>query len=138
MVAELILLLTKHHISCWWDGIEIARNKIITKPDQGFTWYVGWCTVIWSHCSSPYPSASWQCPGMGRLQHRFHRLRLLATCSITITNKQNHIVIDYDYTVSNHDYNRDYICLDTPSEREEHKTDAAHFRVATQASLPFS
>ena len=41
MVAELILLLTKHHISCWWDGIEIARNKIITTPDQGFTWYVG-------------------------------------------------------------------------------------------------
>jgi len=38
MVAELILLLTKHYISCWSDCIEIARNKIITKPDRGFTW----------------------------------------------------------------------------------------------------
>jgi len=29
---------------------------------------------------------------MGRLQHKCNRLRLLATCSITITNKQNHNV----------------------------------------------
>jgi len=41
MVAELILLLTKRYISCWSDCIEIARNKIITNPDQGFTWHVG-------------------------------------------------------------------------------------------------
>ena len=41
---------------------------------------------------------------MGRLQHKCNRLRLLATCSIT--NKQNHNVIDYDYIESNHDYNR--------------------------------
>ena len=34
---------------------------------------------------------------MQRLQHKCYRLRLLATCSITITNKQNHNVIDYDY-----------------------------------------
>jgi len=27
-------------------------------------------------------------------------------------------VIDYDYTKSNHDYNRDYICLETSSERK--------------------
>ena len=34
---ELILLLAKHHISCKSDCIEIARNKIMTKADQGFT-----------------------------------------------------------------------------------------------------
>jgi len=34
-------------------------------------------------------------------------------CSITVTNKQNHNVIGYDYIESNHDYNRDYICLET-------------------------
>jgi len=55
---------------------------------------------------------------MGRLQHKCNRLRLLATCSIT--NKQNQNVIDYDYTDSNHDYNRDYICLETHSERKPH------------------
>jgi len=54
---------------------------------------------------------------MGRLQHECNRLRLLATC--TITNKQNHNVIDYDYIVSNHDYNRDYICLETSSEGKQ-------------------
>jgi len=31
---------------------------------------------------------------MGQLQHKCNRLRLLVTCSITITNKQNHNVID--------------------------------------------
>ena len=46
MVAELILLLTKHHISCWSDCIEIARNEIIPKPDQGLTWQTVWC-VAW-------------------------------------------------------------------------------------------
>jgi len=60
---------------------------------------------------------------MGRLQHKCNRLRLrlLATCSITITlsNKQNHNVIDYDYIVSNNDYNRDYVCLETSSERKQ-------------------
>jgi len=50
---------------------------------------------------------------MGRLQHKCNQLRLLATCSITITNKQNRNVIDCDYIESNHDYNRDYICLKT-------------------------
>jgi len=54
---------------------------------------------------------------MGRLHHKCNRLQLLATCSITITNKQNHIVIDCDE--SNHDYNRDYICLETSSERKQ-------------------
>jgi len=29
-----------------------------------------------------------------------------------ITNNQNHNIIDYDYIESNHDYNRDYICLE--------------------------
>jgi len=47
------------------------------------------------------------------------RLRLLVTCSIMITNKQNHNEIDYDYTESNHDYNCDYICLETSSERKQ-------------------
>jgi len=51
------------------------------------------------------------------------RLRLLATCSIMIkiTNEQNRNVIGYDYhyIVSNHDYNRDYICLETSSERKK-------------------
>jgi len=55
---------------------------------------------------------------MGQLQHRCNRLRLLATCSIPITDKQNYNVIDYDYIASNHDYNRDYICLETSSERK--------------------
>jgi len=41
----------------------------------------------------------------GQLHHKCNRLRLrlLAICSITITNKQNHNVIDYDYIESNHD-----------------------------------
>jgi len=56
---------------------------------------------------------------MGRLQHKCNRLRLLTTCSITIINKQNHIVIDYDYIESNHDYNRDYVCLETSPERKQ-------------------
>jgi len=56
---------------------------------------------------------------MGRLQHKCNRLRLRATCSITITNKQNHNVIDYDYIESNHDYNHDYICPETSSERKQ-------------------
>jgi len=56
---------------------------------------------------------------MGRLQQKCIRLRLLATCSITITNNQNHNVMDYDYIVSNHDYNRDYIRLETFSERKQ-------------------
>jgi len=62
---------------------------------------------------------------MGRLQHKCNRvlLRLLATWSIaiTITNKQNHNVIDYeyDYIESNHDCNRDYICRETSSERKQ-------------------
>ena len=55
-------------------------------------------------------------PDMGRLQHSCNRLRLLATCSIT--NKQNYNVIDCDYIESNHNYNRDYICLETSSERK--------------------
>ena len=48
---------------------------------------------------------------MGRLQSKCNRLRLglLVTCSITVTNKQNHNAIDYDYIESNHDYNRDFI-----------------------------
>jgi len=54
---------------------------------------------------------------MGRSQHKCNRLRLLAAWSIT--NKQNHNVIDYDYIESNHDYNRDYICLETSSERKQ-------------------
>jgi len=59
------------------------------------------------------------------LHHKCNRLRLrlLATCSITITimNKQNNNAIDYDYDYieSNHDYNRDYICLETISERKQ-------------------
>jgi len=54
---------------------------------------------------------------MGRLQHKCNRLRLLATC--LITNNQNHNVIDYDYIESNHDYNREYICRETSSERKQ-------------------
>jgi len=56
---------------------------------------------------------------MARLHHKCNQLRLLATCSITITNQQNHNKIDYDYVESNHDYNRDYICLETSSERKQ-------------------
>jgi len=58
-----------------------------------------------------------QTPDMGGLQHKCNRLRLLAACSIT--NTQNHNVIDYDYIKSNHDYNCDYICLETSSERKQ-------------------
>jgi len=36
-------------------------------------------------------------------------------------------VIDYDYTVSNHDYNRDYICLETSSERKQNPFDVSIF-----------
>ena len=50
---------------------------------------------------------------MGRLQPKCNRF--LATCSITITNEQNHNVIDYDYIESS----RDYICRETPSERKQ-------------------
>ena len=39
--------------------------------------------------------------------------------SITITNKQNHNEIDYDYIESNHDYNRNYIRLETSSEQKQ-------------------
>jgi len=54
---------------------------------------------------------------MGRLQRKCNRLRLLATC--LITNTQNTDVFDYDYIESNHDYNRDYICLGTFSEKKQ-------------------
>jgi len=66
---------------------------------------------------------------MGQLQHKCNRLRLRTTCSITITNKQNHNVIDYDYIESNHDYNRDHICLEISSERKQ--TPFAWFDVST-------
>jgi len=33
--------------------------------------------------------------------------------------KQNRNVIDYDYNESNHDYNRDYICIETSSEKNK-------------------
>jgi len=56
---------------------------------------------------------------MVRLHYKCNRLRLLATWSITITNKQNHNVIAYDYIESNHDYSRDYICLETFLERKQ-------------------
>jgi len=55
---------------------------------------------------------------MGRLHHKCNRSPLLGTCSVTITNKQNN-VIDYDYIESNYGYNRDYICLETVSERKQ-------------------
>jgi len=47
---------------------------------------------------------------MEPLQHICNRLRLLATCSITITIKQNHNVIDYD---------SDYICFERSLERRQ-------------------
>ena len=56
---------------------------------------------------------------IGQLQHKCNRLQLLATSSITITNKQNHNVNDYDYIENNHDYNRECICLETFSERKQ-------------------
>jgi len=60
---------------------------------------------------------------MGRLHHKSNlsRLRLLATCTITIADKQNRSVIDYGngYLESNHDYNRDRICLEAFSERRQ-------------------
>jgi len=54
-----------------------------------------------------------------RLHHKCNRLWLLATCLITVTNKQNHNVIDYNYIESNQDYNRDYICLETSPEQKQ-------------------
>jgi len=98
------------------------------------------------HDSSPYPkqlslfcllwliSTSADCiADMGRLQHKCNRLRLrlLATCSITITNKQNHNVIDYDYIVSNHDYNREYTCLPTSSERKQNPFEWFHLSIVS-------
>jgi len=38
---------------------------------------------------------------------------------LTITNNQNHNVIDYDYIERNHDYNRDYIRNKTFSEQKQ-------------------
>ena len=58
-----------------------------------------------------------QCTDMERLHHKCTRLRLLVTRSITI--KQNHSIIGYDCIESNHDYNRDYICLETSSKRKQ-------------------
>jgi len=56
---------------------------------------------------------------MGRLHHKCNLLRLLVTYySITITNKQNHNVTDYNYIESNHNYNRNYIYLEISSERK--------------------
>jgi len=52
---------------------------------------------------------------MGRLHHKCNRLRLIATCLITITNKRNHNVIDYDYIESDHDC----ICTETSSEKKK-------------------
>ena len=77
----------------------------------------------------PYADPIVCIPHMGRLHHKCNRLQLLATCSITITNKQNHNAIDYDYIESHHDYNRDYICLETSSERKENSF--ARFDVST-------
>jgi len=53
---------------------------------------------------------------MERLNHKCNRLRLLATFPITITNKQNNDVINYDYIESYRNYNCSYICLETLSE----------------------
>jgi len=61
----------------------------------------------------------WSCfyfiSDMGRLHRKCNRLRLLVKCSITITSKQNHNVIDYDYLETI----RDYICLRTSPERKK-------------------
>jgi len=84
--------------------------------------------LTWLFCSTPKPGKDKKCSliriaayctDMGGLQHKCNQLRLLATCSITITNKQNHNVIDYDYIENKHDYNRDYICHQTSSERKQ-------------------
>ena len=56
---------------------------------------------------------------MGRLHHKCNPLQALATCSITITNKKNHNVIDYDCIESNHNKNPDYICFVSCSERKQ-------------------
>jgi len=56
---------------------------------------------------------------MDRLYQKCYQSRLLATCNITITNKQNHNVIDYDYIESNRDYNRNYIRRETSSVRKQ-------------------
>ena len=61
---------------------------------------------------------------MGQLHHKC----MLATCSITTTNKQNNNVIDYDYIESNHDYNRDQICLETFWERKENSFAWCYFQ----------
>ena len=39
----------------------------------------------------------------------------------TIANNQNHNVIDYDYIISNYDYNCDWIC-DLKRPQKENKT----------------
>jgi len=56
---------------------------------------------------------------LGLLHHNCNRLRLLATCLITIANEQNHNVINYNYIEIDHDYKRDYICPETSSERKQ-------------------
>ena len=43
----------------------------------------------------------------------------MQSITITITNIQDYNVTDYDYIESNHDYNRDYIGLETSSEQKQ-------------------
>jgi len=88
-------------------------NQIFVFPKEGFSSR----ELNTKFLQSTY--FAYQIADTARLQHKFNRLRLLATCSITITNKQNHNVIDYDYIESNQDCNRDYICLETSSERKQ-------------------
>jgi len=90
----------------------------VTQSLPSDHYHLGCCCIFLAACFSKLLLCQ---TDTGQLQHKCNRLRLLATCSITITNKQNHNVIDYDYhyIVSNHDYNRDYVCLETSSERKQ-------------------
>jgi len=47
--------------------------------------------------------------------NRHYITNVIDYATYSITNKQNHNVINYDYTESNHDY----ICLETSSEGKQ-------------------
>jgi len=114
----MVIQLQFHYSTCkCWPG---NRTHVLQRMST-FILFLSWNTpnagsdfFCW-YCPRHLHALGLQQADLGRLQHKCNRLRLLATCSITITNKQNNNVIDYDYIESNHDD----IYLETFSERKQ-------------------
>jgi len=71
---------------------------------------------------------------MGQLHYKCNHYGLLVTCSIT--NEQNHNVIDYDYIESNHDSNRDCIKEALQWRRAKlHQSNRTHMRIELKMQL---